>query len=102
MEKKQVFGIPTYDALFKWVLDADSIRPSFFQAFIPGIVVQSSERLDDHMNPSQELQLLRDIIHDKGACELVTGIKENQHKVEVHVADAYHNKATDLIKSLLH
>lgn len=37
--KKQVYGIPTYDAMFKWVLSESSIRPSFFHAFIPGIII---------------------------------------------------------------
>ena len=71
MKKGQIYGIVTYDALFKWVLDAASIRPSFFHAFIPDIVVQSSERLDDHMNPWQELQLLRNMINESETTTLV-------------------------------
>ena len=60
---EQTYGIPTYDALFKYVLSQDSIRPSFFHAFVPGLTITSSQRLDEHMNPLQELQLLRDFIH---------------------------------------
>ncbi len=101
MKKGQVFGIPTYDAMFKWVLSEDSIRPSFFHAFIPGIIVKSSERLDDHMNPLQELQLLRDAIHDSETTKLVTSLKEEKPKVEVHIADSYHEKASELLKALL-
>lgn len=101
MKKGQVFGIPTYDALFKWVLSADSIRPSFFHAFIPGMVIKSSKRLDDHMNPLQELQLLRDAIHDGKITKLVASLKEKKSKVEVHVDEAYHDNATDLLKVLL-
>jgi len=61
----QMYGIPTYDALFKHVLSNDSIRPSFFNAFLPGLNITSSKRLDDHMNPLQDLQLLCEFIHRK-------------------------------------
>jgi len=101
MKKRQVYGIPTYDALFKWVLSKDSVRPSFFHAFIPGLVIKSSERLDDHMNPLQELQLLRNAIHDGEITKLVASLKDKQPKVEVHVDNSYHDKATDLLKTLL-
>ncbi|MCP5322493.1 MAG: PD-(D/E)XK nuclease family transposase [Candidatus Paracaedibacteraceae bacterium] len=59
----QVYGIPTYDALFKYVLSDDEVRSSFFKAFIPGIGVVKSERLDDHMHPVQSLQTLRTFLH---------------------------------------
>ena len=59
----KIYGIATYDALFKYVLSEDTIRPSFFHAFIPNLNIKSSTRLDDHMNPIQELQLLREFIH---------------------------------------
>jgi hypothetical protein len=61
----QLYGIATYDALFKYVLSEDTIRPSFFHAFIPGLPIVSSKRLDDHMNPVQGLQLLRTFLHSK-------------------------------------
>ncbi len=32
--KNQLYSIPTYDAIFKLVLDQDDIRQSFFHAFI--------------------------------------------------------------------
>jgi predicted transposase/invertase (TIGR01784 family) len=70
----QTYGIPTYDALFKYVLSEDSIRPSFFNAFVPGLTITSSRRLDDHMNPWQELQLLRDFIHRLDTAEAVDRI----------------------------
>ena len=100
MNRGQTFGILTYDALFKWVLSEDSIRPSFFHAFIPGIVVQSSERLDDHMNPLQELQLLRNVIHDTETTDLVASLKEKE-PIEVHIAHSYHEKATRFLKNVL-
>jgi len=69
--KKQVYTIPTYDAAFKWVLSSNEVRPSFFRSFIPGLTIQSSERLDDHMNPLQNLQLLRHFLHDEGTSRTV-------------------------------
>jgi hypothetical protein len=51
---KQVYTIPTYDAAFKWILSDDLIRPSFFNAFVPELEIESSERLDEHMNPVEK------------------------------------------------
>ena len=62
-KKAQIYGIATYDALFKYIISEDTIRPSFFHAFIPNLNIKSSTRLDDHMNPIQELQLLREFVH---------------------------------------
>lgn len=101
MSERQVYGVVTYDALFKWILSEDSIRPSFFHAFIPDIVVQSSERLDDHMYPLQELQQLRHMIHNRRTTNLVSGLKEAQSDIKVHLADAYHENATIFLKSVL-
>ncbi len=61
--RAQVYTIPTYDAAFKWVLSDNDIRPSFFHAFIPGVNIKSSERLDEHMNPIEKLQTLREFLH---------------------------------------
>ena len=72
--KAQTYGISTYDALFKYVLSEDSIRPSFFHAFVPGLEITSSRRLDEHINPLQELQLLRDFIHRRDTEESVDRI----------------------------
>lgn len=70
----QVYGIATYDALFKYVLSDDKIRPSFFHAFIPNLPIVASERLDDHMNPVQSLQLLRTFLHSKSTERVVKGL----------------------------
>jgi len=67
----QTYGITTYDALFKHVLSEDKIRPSFFHAFIPNLKIKSSKRLDDHMNPLQDLQLLREFVHRKDTLSTV-------------------------------
>ena len=79
----QTYGIATYDALFKWVLSDETLLPSFFHAFIPGVVVESAERLDEHMNPVQKLQLLRDFIHDD---ETYRTVKEVLKTDNMHVS----------------
>jgi predicted transposase/invertase (TIGR01784 family) len=61
----QIFGIPTYDALFKHILSDDTIRASFVRAYVPDLKIESSTRVDEHMNPVQKLQLLRGFIHRK-------------------------------------
>ena len=79
----QTYGIATYDALFKWVLSDETLLPSFFHAFIPDVVVESAERLDEHMNPVQKLQLLRDFIHDD---ETYRTVKEVSKTSDMHVS----------------
>lgn len=71
LRKPQIYTIPTYDAAFKWVLSDDRIRSSFFHAFIPGVNIQSSERLDDHMNPIEKLQTLREFLHKEETSAVV-------------------------------
>lgn len=71
---KQVYTIPTYDAAFKWVLNNDDVRCSFFNAFIPNVVIHSSLRIDDNMNPVQKLQLLRQFLHGKSTSDAVKSL----------------------------
>jgi predicted transposase/invertase (TIGR01784 family) len=61
----QMYSIPTYDAIFKLVLSKDEIRPSFLKVFLPGLHIKSSERIDEHINPVKEMQLIRDFLHSK-------------------------------------
>jgi hypothetical protein len=63
--KPQLYGIATYEALLKYVLNEDTIRSSFFHAFIPGLSIVSSKRLDDHINSPKHLQLLPTFLHSK-------------------------------------
>ena len=74
----QVYGIATYDALFKYVLSDDSVRPSFFKAFIPGLSIVRSERLDEHMHPVQKLQLLRNFLHLGDTTETVKRLSSDK------------------------
>ena len=67
----QLYGIATHDALFKYVLSDNDIRPSFLHAFIPGLTITTSSRLDDHLNPLQDLQHLREFIHQKKTAKTV-------------------------------
>ena len=75
--KTQVFTIPTYDAAFKWILSSNEVRPSFFRAFIPGLIIQSSERLDDHMNPLRKSQLLRNFLNDEGTSRIIKNLSSS-------------------------
>ena len=83
----QVYSIPTYDAAFKWILSEDDIRPSFFHAFIPDLIIQKSIRLDEHMSPLQLFQLLRNFVHDKDTEEVVEALKKSEY-FEVHMKNA--------------
>ena len=70
----QVYGIPTYDAAFKYILSDPVVRKSFLTTFIPGLEIESSERLDEHMNPIKRMKLAHDFLHDRKTSELVTGL----------------------------
>ena len=72
---EQVYTIPTHDAAFKWILNLDNVRQSFFRWFIPGSDIRSSQRLDDSMNPVKHSQLLRQFLHDKGTTDTVKKLK---------------------------
>jgi predicted transposase/invertase (TIGR01784 family) len=102
----QVYGVATYDALFKSVMDDASVRPSFFHAFIPDIKVVESERLDDHMNPLQEFQLIREILNKKKTKETVTSLRDAfEYNLMVKKMEnedfRLHTKGTQLLQSLL-
>ena len=73
-QSRQQYGIPTYDALFKYVLDERSIQPSFFHA-LAGLDVTTATRIDEHMNPLQELQHLRTLINDDKTIEAVSSLR---------------------------
>ena len=99
---KQVYGIATYDALFKYVLSEDSIRPSFFRAFIPDLDIVSSERLDDHMNPLQRLQLLRSFLNADHTSEVVSRLSTDpKTKVSSSFGELGDPQATAFLHELL-
>ena len=90
-EGNQVYTIPTYDAAFKWVLSCDEVRNSFFQAFLPQLNVQSSERIDEHMHPVQELQLLRSFLQDPATCATVKRLSSPHARARVVLDPAHGN-----------
>ena len=71
----KIYGIATFDALFKYILSDDTIRVSFLNAFVPDVNVKSSTRLDEHMNPIQQLQLVRDFVHRRDTVRTITRLK---------------------------
>ena len=86
-KRNQLFSIPTYDAVFKYLLDEDSIRPSFLHAFIPGLIIKSSERIDDHMLPLKELELLRNFFHSQETENSVNSLHASEFAVHIKQAD---------------
>ena len=99
----QRYGIPTYDALFKYVLDKPSIQPSFFHA-LAGLEVTKATRIDEHMNPLQELEALRTLINDDKTARAFSSLKD---KTGVSVSYAHqegmkvHREFTRFITRLL-
>ena len=72
LRAKQAYTITTYDAAFKWVLSDNPVRKSFFKAFVPDLKIKSSERLDEHMNPVEKMQVLRTFMQDKSTVNTAT------------------------------
>ena len=103
-DRNQYYSIPTYDAIFKLVLGQDNIRPSFFHAFIPDLHIQSSIRIDDHMNPLKELQVLRDLFHDEKNVKQSDFLKGNpDFSVYVNKNDEIKpcHESTEFIRALI-
>ena len=61
----QIFGVPTYDSLFKYILEDAEVRASFLRAFITGSKIKSSTRISEFMKPVKEFELLRHFLHDE-------------------------------------
>ena len=100
----QVYGVPTFDPLFKLILDDPEVRPSFFHALVPGINVSSSERLDENMDPLQEFQLLRKFVNSNDTKKVIENLR-NSSEFEVRIKKnnkfTQFGKGTDLLAELL-
>ena len=102
--RRQLFGTPTYDALFKYIVEKPSIQPSLFHA-LAGLTITSAKRIDDHMNPLQELENLRQLVNDKKTVDAVNSVKKED---EISVTcegegaqRACHTPLTKFVKDLL-
>jgi len=78
---KQVYGVTTYDALFKSVFNEVDIRASFFKSFIPELNIITSTRLDENMNPRKEYQSLRKFMSNKSNLKTVESLKSSEIEV---------------------
>lgn len=104
--RQQDYTVPTFDAPFKLVLAADDVRPSFLHAFVPDIGIVESTRLDDHMNPLQEMQTLRTLLHRADTRRTIEELDEAR-EVQVHLQGApedelaLHPQATRLLRRMV-
>ncbi|USO01619.1 MAG: Rpn family recombination-promoting nuclease/putative transposase [Alphaproteobacteria bacterium] len=104
--RQQDYTVPTFDAPFKLVLADDEVRPSFLHAFVPDIGIVESKRLDDHMNPLQEMQTLRTLLHRADTRQTVAEL-DGARQVQVHLQDtledelALHPQATQLLRRMV-
>ena len=73
----KIYGIGTSDALFKHILIDDTIRLSFLNSFVPDLEIKTSTRLDEHMNPIQGLQLVRDFVHRRDTVSTINRLKSS-------------------------
>ncbi len=80
-QSKQQYAIPTYDALFKYVLGEPSLHSSFFHA-LAGLDIETAQRIDEHMNPIQELQNLRTLINDVETIKAFSSLR-NKDRISV-------------------
>ncbi|MDP2193517.1 MAG: Rpn family recombination-promoting nuclease/putative transposase [Alphaproteobacteria bacterium] len=104
--RSQVYGIPTYDALFKYVLSHKDIQPSFFRAVLPGLNVKSIQQLDKHMNPLISFQVLREMFSGKNVQEVLSQMRKAQAvSVHTHGEDeeqlTVNDSATEFLKSIV-
>jgi predicted transposase/invertase (TIGR01784 family) len=73
----QTYGIATHDALFKHILGHNGNRASFLHAFLSEAEITQSYRLDEHMNPLQDLQRLREFVHRQDTTKTVDSISSD-------------------------
>ena len=97
----QVYGIATYDALFKYILSCDEVRPSFLKTFIPDLGIVSSERVDDHMNPIQSLQNIKSFLFKEETTKALHLFKETDEELYVALKGNHHPLGTAFLKELL-
>jgi predicted transposase/invertase (TIGR01784 family) len=102
--RRQLFGKPTFDALFKYVVEKPSIQPSLFHA-LAGLNITSATRIDDHMNPLQELENLRQLINDKKTVDAAKSVKKEDEITvvceEKGWQPVFHTPLTKFVKNLL-
>jgi len=101
---KQVYGVATYDALFKSILSDSVVRTSFFKAFIPDFNITNSTRLDENMNPRKEYQLLRKFMNDRSNLDIVETLKNAEIEVRTENKEnkfTQYSKGTDFVKGIL-
>ena len=102
-QPRQYYGIPTYDALFKHVLDKPSLQPSFFHA-LAGLDIKKATRIDEHMNPLRELEHLRTLINDDKTLNAVNSLQSKQDVSVTYqgkVGRRVHKGFTDFVQAIL-
>ena len=105
-QHRQVYGIATYDSLFKYVLSQKSVQASFFRTFLPGIPVKSIEKLDEHMNPIKSFQHLRNTLAGEDVDKVVRTLRRS-HEFSVHTkgkekgSSLVHDDATKFLKDVV-
>jgi len=96
----QIYGITTYDASFKYVLTEAAIRLSFLNTFVPHLKITSSTCLDEHMNATEELQILREIVHNSDTSKVVNGLRENKFAV-INESNEVNTNATVFLNNII-
>jgi predicted transposase/invertase (TIGR01784 family) len=96
----QTFGVTVYDSLFKYILANDTIRPSFFSAFIPELHIVSSKILDEHMAPLKTLESLRHFIEGKKQDIAVKRVIARTGEMEVMFSGLRCDSTTQFVKDL--
>lgn len=98
---RQVFVIPTFNSAFQWTLDDSQIRNSFFEVFLPDLTVSNSVRIDNRMNPLQELELARKFLHDPGTKKTVRALRKESDWAVLKNSGRKCLKSTALLKTFV-
>lgn len=94
---RQIYGIATYDALFKYVLGMNDVRPSFLSTFAPDLPIVSSEQLDEYMNPTEQFQLLRNFLHAEHSIDTVKKLSSAKNVRIIHDGNGTKSAITPVI-----
>ena len=82
--KAPEFAIPTFDATFKHILSDPEVRLSFLKVFTKNPHIISSEQLNEHLSPLQNLSKLRSFVDGKDANNFLVRFQKHPKNFTVY------------------
>ncbi|MBT5390693.1 MAG: Rpn family recombination-promoting nuclease/putative transposase [Alphaproteobacteria bacterium] len=101
-ETDQIFGIPTYDSAFRYMLTSDDVRLDFVQTFAKNLDIISTETLNHNLSPIKEFTELRDILNTKKTASLMHRISKGELYIAETNSTQKQNGDTQILSEFAH